>query len=185
MQDRFLWGLDLSLTCTGVTIYNLDTKEFVYVGSFNTEKIRIKKAQKDYGIYLNSLKLKQKHDWLIELKKKYPPSIVAIERGFSHHNTSTQTIYRVHGMVNLMFHDLPQIYYPPKTVKEAIYKGDATKAQVQKVIKNNFVDVEFANDDESDSFAVALTYLIKNSLIEFVKPIVTKEKRKKKVSITE
>lgn len=176
--ENYVWGLDLSLTCTGLTIYNLDTKEFIYIGSFNTEKIKQKKAEKDAGLYLNAKKLKAKHDWLMELKEQYPPSIVIIERGLSRFNTSTQVIHRVHGMVNLMFYDLPQIYYPPKTVKEAIYKGDATKAQVQKIIKNNFVDVEFANEDESDSFAVVLTYLIKNNLIEFEKPIVEKKKKK-------
>jgi Holliday junction resolvasome RuvABC endonuclease subunit len=179
-MSKYLWGLDLSLTCTGLTIYDLDKKEFIYIGSFDTEKIRLKKAEKDNDIYLNAKKLKQKYDWLMELKEQYPPSIVAIERGFSRYNASTQTIYRVHGMVNLMFHDLPQIYYPPKSVKEAIYKGDATKAQVQKIIKNNFIDVEFANEDESDSFAVALTYLIKHDLIKFEKPIVEKKTRKKK-----
>lgn len=179
-MSKFLWGLDLSLTCTGLTIYDMDSKKFIYIGSFNTEKIRLNKAERANDIYLNSKKLKQKYDWLMELKEKYPPSIVAIERGLSRFNTATQVIYRVHGMVNLMFHDLPQFYYPPKTVKEAIYKGDATKAQVQKIIKNNFVDVEFANEDESDSFAVALTYLIKEGLIEFEKPIVEKKKRTKK-----
>lgn len=183
-MSNYLYGLDLSLTCTGVTIYNLDKKEFVYIGSFNTEKIRQKKAEKDAGLYLNAKKLKHLHEWLEELKEQYPPSIVVIERGLSRFNTATQVIYRVHGMINLMFHDLPQIYYPPKTVKEAIYKGDATKAQVQKIIKNNFVDVEFANEDESDSFAVVLTYLIKHNLIEFEKPIVEKKARKKKASTT-
>lgn len=179
-MSNYLYGLDLSLTCTGVTIYDLDNREFVYIGSYNTEKIKIKKAQKDLGIQVNGIKLRHLHDWLLELSAKYPPTIIAIERGLSRFNTATQVIYRVHGLVNFMFYELPQHYYPPKEVKAIIYKGDATKAQVQKIIQNNFVDVVFANEDESDSFAVALTYLIKNGLIEFEKPIVDKPKRKKK-----
>jgi Holliday junction resolvasome RuvABC endonuclease subunit len=178
MKDRFLWGLDLSLTCTGITIYNFDKREFVYIGSFNTEKIKKKK-----GLYHNAIKLKHIYDWLEELREQYPPSIIAIERGFSRYPASTQTIFRVHGLVNFMFWDLPQEYYPPKKVKEVIYKGDATKAEVQRVIKNNYIDIEFANEDESDSFAVCLTYLIETELItDFEKPIVEKKKRKKKVT---
>jgi Holliday junction resolvasome RuvABC endonuclease subunit len=182
-MNNYLWGLDLSLSCTGVTIYDLEAREFVYIGSFNTEKIKKKK-----DLYHNAIKIKHKYDWLNELKEKYPPRIVAIERGLSRFNTATQVIYRVHGMVNFMFWDTPQIYYPPKTVKEIIYKGTATKAEVQRVIKNNFINVEFANEDESDSFAVALTYLIKEGLIEFEKPIVEKKKKstvKKKTASTQ
>lgn len=177
---RYLWGMDLSLKNTGVTIYNLDTKEFVYIGSFNTEKIYATKENK--GRYLNGVKLKKIVDWLKELNHKYPPTHIVIERGFSRFNTETQVIFRVHGVVNCLFWQIPQEYYAVKTVKAAIYKGDATKAQVAKVIQNNFVDIEFANDDESDSFAVALTYLISNGLIEFEKPIVDKPKPKKKSS---
>jgi Holliday junction resolvasome RuvABC endonuclease subunit len=173
--SKYLWGLDLSLSCTGLTIYDLEAREFVYIGSFSTEKI---KKQKD--LYHNAIKIKQKFDWLKELKETYPPSIVAIERGLSRFNTATQVIYRVHGVVNLLFWDVPQHYYPPKKVKEVIYKGNATKAEVARVIQNNFIDVEFANEDESDSFAVALTYLISNDLIKFEKPIVDKKKTKKK-----
>lgn len=173
----YLWGMDLSLSCTGITIYDLEKKEFVYIGSLSTDKIRSNKSNKH--LYLNSIKLKTIYDWFRELKAQYPPSVVAIERGLSRFNTATQVIYRVHGITNLVFWNVPQEYYPPKKVKEVIYKGDATKAEVQRVIKNNFVDTEFANEDESDSFAVALTYLIENGLIEFEKPIVEKKKKKK------
>lgn len=175
MESKYLYGLDLSLSCTGLTIYDLYKKEFVYIGSFNTEKIKKKK-----DLYHNAIKLKHIYDWLEEMKEKYPPEIIIIERGFSRFPTATQVIYRCHGLANFVFWDVPQIYYPPKTIKEAIYKGDATKEQVQKIIKNNYVDVEFANEDESDSFAVLLTYLIKEGLIDFEKPIVEKKTKKSK-----
>ena len=38
--------------------------------------------------------------------------------------------------------------------------GNATKEKVQKEIQKRFPDIEFANDDESDSFAVAITMLV-------------------------
>lgn len=176
-MSNFLWGLDLSLTCTGVTIYDLSEGKSVYIGSFNTEKIKKKK-----DLYHNAIKIKHIYDWLEELKEKYPPKIVAIERGISRFNTSTQVIYRVHGIVNYMFWNIPQFYYPPKTVKEAILKGDATKAQVQEAIKAKYNHITFANEDESDSFAVVLTYLIKEEFMAWEKPEVKKKKttRKKK-----
>lgn len=177
-MSKYLWGFDLSLKNTGLTIYDLDNRKFVYVGSFSTEKIYATKKNK--GLYLNAVKLNCIGNWILGIKKLFPPYIIAIERGFSRFNNETQVIFRCHGLINFLFWDIPQEYYAVKTVKATIYKGDATKAQVQRVIKNNFVDVEFANEDESDSFAVALTYLIKNDLIEFEKPIVNKKKRKKK-----
>lgn len=164
MQHRFLWGLDLSLTCTGVAIYDLDDKEFVFIDSFNTESIKKQKNR-----YHNAIKLKEKADWLLDLKEKYPPYFVGIERGYSQFNTSTQTIYRVHGLVNYLFHDCPQEYYPPKSVKEALVHGDATKEDVLITI-NLRHDFNFKNEDESDAVAVAITTLIKNGVITWEKP---------------
>lgn len=178
---EFIYGLDLSLANTGITIFELTTSKFVYIGSINTEKIKKKK-----DLYHNALKLKYIYDALSELKEKYPPKVVAIERGFSRFNTSTQVTYRVHGLINFLFHDINQIYYPPKTVKEAILKGDATKKQIQKVIKDKYPEIQFKNEgkndsfDESDSFAVCLTHLIKENLIKYDKPKLPKRKATKK-----
>jgi len=132
-------------------------------------------------------RLKVIADKLTELKQKYPPEVIVIERGFSRFNMSTQVIYRVHGICNLIFYNCDQIYYPPKTVKEAILKGNATKKQVQEVIKNKYPDVVFKNEDESDSYAVGLTYFIKTEKLKWDKDVVVKEKktRKKKVKTDE
>lgn len=174
-ESRLLWGVDPSLTCTGVTIYDLDNEKILYIGSFNTEKIK-----KQKGLYHNAVKLKHKYDWLAKLKELYPPSVVAIESGFSRFPAATQTIYRAHGVVNLMFFDIPIVYYAPKKVKATIFRGTATKEEVQRIIKNNFIDVQFANNDESDSFAVMLTYLIEKGLYTIEKPTVEKKAKKKR-----
>lgn len=180
-MTKYIYGLDLSLSCTGVTIYDLDSKDVIYIGHCNTEKVKKKK-----GLYHNALKLEVLADYFKELKEKYPPHVVTIERGFSRFATATQVIYRVHGLTNYLFADVEQIYYPVKTVKEAIFKGDATKKQVQEIILKNYDYLVFENEDESDSFAVMLTYLIKNSLIVFEKPVVGVKKkvtRRKKVQV--
>jgi len=114
---------------------------------------------------------------MAELKTNYPTKTIVIERGFSRFNMATQVIYRVHGVTNLIFHDCEQIYYPPKTVKEAILGGNATKKQVQEEIKKRYPDVVFKNEDESDAYAVGLTYYIKMGMLEWVKEVVVKEKK--------
>ena len=68
-----------------------------------------------------------------------------------------------------MFWQYEQIYYPPKTVKEVIVSGKATKKQVQLEITKRYPDVNFKNEDESDAFGVGLTYFIKNNIITWEK----------------
>ena len=143
---------------TGVTIFNLETMQPIHISSIPTNK----KHTHGKRLYIIGQEL-------IELKDKYTPSVVAIERGFSRFNTSTQVIYRVHGLINYLFHDVEQIYYPPKKVKEAIVRGDATKKFVRQMIESKYPDIVFENEDESDAFAIALTYLIENKLIKWEK----------------
>lgn len=148
---RYLYAFDLSMDCTGVCIFDMDTQEVVKVTSIQTNK------KQSHGQRLRVIAKR-----LEELMEEYPPHTVAIERGFSRFNTSTQVIYRVHGLVNYMFDKYKQAYYPPKSVKEAILRGNATKKQVQDTINKNYPDVKFENEDESDAFAVGLTYFAKN-----------------------
>jgi len=122
-------------------------------------------------------RLKVIADKLIELKDKYPPKVIVIERGFSRFNMATQVIYRVHGILNYIMEKFEQVYYPPKTVKEAILGGNATKKQVQEEIKKRYPDTVFKNEDESDAYAVGLTHFIKTGKLEWVKDVVVKEKK--------
>ena len=90
---------------------------------------------------------------------------------------ATQVIYRVHGILNYIMEKFEQVYYPPKTVKEAILGGNATKKQVQEEIKKRYPDTVFKNEDESDAYAVGLTHFIKTGKLEWVKDVVVKEKK--------
>lgn len=133
---------------------------------------------------------------LAQLKEKYPTDIICIERGFTRFNMSTQVIYRVHGVVNFLYADCEQIYYPPKTIKEMIFKGDATKEQIRNEIKKRYPNIEFSkievknkktkevivkeNEDESDAFAVGLTYFIKTGKIKWEKTLSITKKTKSK-----
>ena len=171
--------MDISLKQTGIAIYNLDKRKFVFVDSFNTEKIYATKENK--GLHLNAVKLKKIANWLKEIILTYPPSLVSIERMFSRFPKETQVIAKATGVVQCLLWNKPQYLYPPKTVKAEIFHGDATKAEVQTEIKKRIDYIEFNNDDESDAVAVALCHLIKFELIEWEKskkPTKTKKSKK-------
>ncbi|QWU14188.1 Holliday junction resolvasome RuvABC endonuclease subunit [Paenibacillus sophorae] len=169
---HYLYAFDLSMESTGLTIFDLDLRTPVLVTSISTSHL---KKSATHG-----QKLKYMADEIIKIGKLYPPCEVAIERGYSRFNTATQVIFRVHGLINYLFYNYPQTYYPPKSVKESICRGDATKKYVQETIHKVYPEVEFANEDESDSFAIALTYLIKNNLIEWNKTEIKKKAIRKR-----
>lgn len=147
--ERYVWGLDLSMAQTGIAIFD-QYENSIFVS-------HIKTKQKDS----HAIKLKKIADFLLDLKEKYPPDVINIERGFSRFNNSTQVTFRVHGVVNYIFYEYEQNYYPPKEVKEAVTgKGNATKKDVMNVILKKY-DINLENEDESDAFAVGLTYFKK------------------------
>ena len=165
---NYIHAYDLSMSSTGFCIFD-ENMNPVLIDSIPT------KASYSHGKNLKLIANK-----MMQLKNEYPTKTITIERGFARFNTATQVIYRVHGVCNLIFHDCEQIYYPPKTVKEAILKGDATKKQIQETIRNKYPDIVFKNEDESDAFAVGLTYFIKTGKIKWEKNIVIKEKKPRK-----
>lgn len=158
------------MTCSGVTIFDLFGNS-VYIGHVTTEHLKTKKNF-EYGE-----RLKHVADFLLELKEKYPPEKVCIERTFNRFNISTAVLYRVHGVAHYIFQDVEQIYYAPKEIKATILNGKATKKQIQDEIKRRYPNIKFneiklkkdkkkeESKDESDSFAIGLTYFIKNKII--------------------
>lgn len=147
-EKKYIWGLDLSMSNSGVVI--LDKNKPVFIGSVPTDD------KKTHGE-----RLKHIYDYMAELKEKYPPEVVCIERGFNKFNISTAVLYRVHGVINMLFYDIKQIYYPPKKVKEAIVSGTAKKEEIMERILELYPNIKFKTNDESDAFAVALTYIVK------------------------
>lgn len=165
----YIYGLDVAW-CTGVSIYDINNNRFVYLGNIDATKIKLNKEDKKRGILEHSKKLKYISDKLEELSKKYPPKVIVIERYFARFANATISLAKIHGVINKLFYNIPQIYYPPKKVKEAIVRGDATKKDIYNAIKAKYNDITFANEDESDSFAVLLTYLIENDIVKWEKP---------------
>lgn len=147
----YIYGIDLSMSCSGVSIYCPETRQFAYVGSIETD------SSKSHG-----QRLKQQREYFYKLSIEYPPKEIAIERGFSRFNKSTQVIFMVHGVINELFHMFDIKYYSPGTVKKFVTgNGRAKKTELAKELKKSYPDIRFKNDDETDSFGVLITHLDK------------------------
>ena len=148
-MKKYIYALDLSLNSTGVCIFNSDGN---CIKTLTIDTNGEKETPK---------KLKIIGETFLELIKRYDPERIIIEQGFTRYNKSTQQIFRVHGLVNYLFCDYPQEYYPSSTIKKVITgKGNATKEEVISIIKLEHPDMKFKNYDESDAFAVGQTYFI-------------------------
>jgi Holliday junction resolvasome RuvABC endonuclease subunit len=154
-MEEYIYGLDLSMSQTGVAIFDLQGN-FVKVCSIATK-------DKD----THGKRLKVIADFLLELKEIYPAEKVIIERGFGHFNTSTAVIFRVHGIANYIFWNEEQIYYPPKKIKSIILNGKASKKQVQDEIIRRYPGIKFENEDESDAVSICLCWFIINKIIDW------------------
>jgi len=183
-RKYYLYGLDISLKNTGVAIFDLEAREFVYIDSFNTEGIRNTKQYKNYDI--TALKLAKITEWFEELVKQYPPyfasieQMVKVERKFGVNINELKAIAKATGVIQNVLWNIPQEFYYPSEVKSTIIKGNATKEVVKSEILRRFPNLEFNNLDESDAVAVALTQLIKVGIIDWDKPPEVKKAKQRK-----
>ena len=153
---NYILCLDLSLSNTGIVVFD-EYGNWVKLQSIDTHK--------DEG---HPLKLKHIADDLIKIKKKYKPSLVVIEQGFTRFNRSTQALYKVHGLVNYLFSDVEQLYYASTSVrKKVLGKGNVNKKELQDFINQEYPEVPFDDLDQSDAFALGLCYFKeKRSIVE-------------------
>jgi Holliday junction resolvasome RuvABC endonuclease subunit len=149
-KKTYVYALDLALNSSGVCIFDND-------GGFVEAKTIDTSDRKE-----TRLKLKMIGEEFLKIKKSYPPSVIVIEQGFTRYNLSTQAVFRCHGLVNYLFSDYEQIYYPATTVKKSVVgKGNATKEEVQDAILYLYPGLRFQNFDESDAFSVGMTFFMK------------------------
>lgn len=174
----FLYGLDISLNNTGVAIFDLETREFVHISSFNTENI---KATKEYkGLEISALKIHKIREWFENLIKEFPPyylaieQMVKVEREHGVNINEIKGIAKATGVIQEAVWNKPQTFYYPSTVKSAIIKGSASKEVVRSEILKRYPHLVFKNLDESDATAVALTKLIEVGIVQWEKPVEVK-----------
>ena len=147
-------ALDLSLNNTGIAIFddNGQCKELI---SIDTHKEK-----------LHPLKLKLIEKIMRSIKKKYKPSLIVIEESFTRFNKSTQAIYKVRGITDLIFYDVEQVCYHATTIrKEILGHGNAKKEEVQKFILENYKNIIFEDMDQSDAFGAGLCYFKKQGVV--------------------
>lgn len=187
MKDKYIWGLDLSLACTGIAIYDLEEKKFVEVDHCLTTKIR--KSPIEYGD-LMAYKLFEITKFIKKYYLKYPPSAVAIERLFipKQNLLSAEINYRVHGIVNCLLYQVPQYYFPPTTIKARVQAGNAPKNVIKFSLLHNFPELQslvthtnygtrknpkWTDEDETDACGACLVLLQDEELIEYQKPLLS------------
>jgi Holliday junction resolvasome RuvABC endonuclease subunit len=187
----YLYGLDISLKNTGVAIFDLEKRQFVYIGSFNTEGIKATKEFKNMDV--TSVKLHKLSEWFRALTEEYRPyyasieQMVKVDRKIDGKNigvniNEVKGIAKATGVIQEIIWNVPTSFYYPSEAKATVAKGNASKEVVQNVILHHFPELKFNNFDESDACALALTQLINVGIIEWDSPIPKKTatKRKKK-----
>lgn len=157
MKEKFVWALDISMSCTGITIFQNDAKP-IYIGSIKTD-----------GKDSHQKRLKVFGNKIIELLNLYEPEIVVFERGFYRFSNSTEVIFRVFGVAQYLLSDYEQEFYPPTTIKKLVGGiGSMKKDELAKIILNKYCDknVMFLDNNQSDSYAIGICYFIKNGVLK-------------------
>lgn len=161
--EKHILCLDLSLASTGYSVIKVvDGKvEVVEVGHINNKKYS--KRSHGFKLYQIFVKLKSLFDM-------YYITDVVKERGFSKGHKTTQALFKVAGIVDLIVHaksGLEVEEIAPLTIKKLVGgHGKATKEEVEAGV-HRFLkrDVSFQNDDESDSVGVGIAYCLQKKLI--------------------
>jgi Holliday junction resolvasome RuvABC endonuclease subunit len=153
---KYVFALDPSLSNTGVAIFD-EKGNIIKITSFSTTA---KDNHANRLVYI--------YDFLTSLRNKYPPCALVCENGFSRFNKATQNLWKLIGVIQLMFVDVEQCFYSPTHIKKVITgNGKALKEDVQKEILKKYRNIKFVNLDESDSCAVGFVFLIERKIIKW------------------
>ena len=169
--NDYIIALDISLNDSGVAVYSLSQNKIVHIDHCNTEHIRNLKKYRGYN--LNAIKLNIQKDFFENIKRKFPPKIVILEKSFAQFKKEVEARNQINGIVFAIFWNYTQINYAPKLVKAEIVHGEASKEMLRDVILQNVPDLAgnklfYDNDNVSDAVAVLYTYLLKSGTIKKV-----------------
>lgn len=160
-----LLALDLSLSSTGYAVIQWEEgcATVLEVGHIdNKRKGRMK--------WSHGKRLMNIYEELSFVINSYPDiELVVREKGVSRFNRSTQVLFRVVGVVDLLLENYGLQPSKEITISETkkVITGDgkAEKATVATAVQQYLTEkATFANDDESDAVAVGVAYCIKEEL---------------------
>lgn len=166
--NDYIIGIDISLNDSGVAVYSLSERRLVHYDHINVEHIR--KLKKYRGLNINAIKINLQREFFEDIKRKFPPRIVVIERGFARFRNEVASLNQINGVIFSIFWNYSQVMYAPKAVKSEIVHGTAEKDVVRDVLLLNIPEIRGDelvknNDDVSDAIAVLYTYLLKHKII--------------------
>ena len=149
MNMNYILAIDPSLSNTGLCLFDTIGNPIKTMSIPTTSK-------QSHGERLKIIA-----DVLLGLRQQYPITLIVLESGFSRHAVSTQVLYRVRGVIDYLFYDIPEICYAPSSIKKIICgNGRADKIEVQEKIKKMFPKMEFENNDMSDACAIGSCYFL-------------------------
>jgi crossover junction endodeoxyribonuclease RuvC len=152
-KPLLILGIDPGLADTGFGLIekNGQKLKFITCGTFKT------KAKTDFNE-----RLKQIHQQLNDLIKKFKPGVVAIEQLFFCKNVKTALqVGQARGvcLLTVQQHQLPCYEYTPLQIKQALTGyGRAEKKQICQMVKILLNIKELPkSDDATDALAIAIT----------------------------
>lgn len=166
-NNKLILSMDLSLNLPAFCVAEVINGQFkvLEVAHVDNKKGKLTTAEK-----LDRIALKLK-----DIFQKYNKfDYVVREKGFSRFANTTQLLFRVVGVSDLItiqeggFKEIEEI--PPTTIKTMIAgysKADKDEVEVgvRKLLSEEQKNMKFYSDDESDAVAVALTHCIKKGLL--------------------
>ena len=150
-----LLGLDPGLRHTGWGIINSMDDKISWLASGNiSPKISLSLSER----------LKEIHQGLNSIVKKYEPSVAAIEEVFVNMNgQSTLKLGMARGaaITACSINEIPVYEYAPTRVKQSVTgSGRSKKDQVASMVNILLPGCEIKSEDESDALAVAICHTI-------------------------
>ena len=150
-----LLGLDPGLRHTGWGIINSKDNKISWLASGNiSPKISLSLSER----------LKEIHQGLDSIVKKYKPSVAAIEEVFVNMNgQSTLKLGMARGtaIAACSINEMPVYEYAPTRVKQSVTgSGRSKKDQVASMVNILLPGCEIKSEDESDALAVAICHTI-------------------------
>ena len=166
-NNQLILALDLSLNLPAGCVAQVVNGEFRVLEIFHVDN---KKGKLSTPEKLDRIAVKLK-----DVFKRYSHfDAVVREKGFSRFANTTQLLFRVVGVADLVaFQEggVKAVEELPPTVVKSIVAGysKADKLEVEEgvrqLLSQDQKNVKFYSDDESDAVAVALTYCIKKGLL--------------------
>lgn len=154
-------GLDLSMNQPGFALVEAVGREVEIIDVMHIKQ----DTKKPHGHRLQAT-----YDVIDNYLYRYGAHVIVRERGFSRHNKTTQTLFKVVGVADLIayrYNEMEIVDLSPTEVRKLILgQGNAGKLTTQQALERYVGKFEYDVDDESDAVAVAVAYLIKTGEIE-------------------